>query len=161
MPLLRGFAPVFRSDAQVLILGSLPGARSLAQQQYYGHPRNQFWRLVGGVIGHDLSALTYAERLTRLMDHRIALWDVVASGQRQGSLDAALRIAEHADVATLLDHLPQLQAIAFNGALAAAQARLPAAGAALLSLPSSSPANTMPLAAKQQAWAALHPYLAP
>lgn len=129
------------------------------QQRYYGHPRNHFWLLVGTVIGLDLGALDYAARLAALLDHRIALWDVVASGHRQGSLDARLRIAEHADLAAMLARLPQLRAIAFNGKLAAEQARLPESDLALVSLPSSSPANTMPLASKQAAWNVLRAYL--
>lgn len=150
---------MYRSDARVLIVGSLPGAESLRQGRYYGHPRNQFWLLVGGVIGIALTEMDYAERLQALIDHRIALWDVVATGYRQGSLDTNLRVAEQSDLAGLVAKLPRLRAVAANGALAAKH--LPDVRAAIerLSLPSSSPANTMALATKQAEWDVLARYL--
>src|SRR4051812_10192514 len=90
-PLLASFAPVVASDTRVLILGSLPGAASLAASQYYGHPRNHFWRLVGDVIGVDLVEMDYHARLTALLEHRIGLWDVIAEARRIGSLDSEIR----------------------------------------------------------------------
>lgn len=158
--LLRGFAPVSRGDARVLILGSLPGSQSLAQGRYYGNPRNQFWRLVSAVIGADLVPLDYPQRLARLTDRGIALWDIAAAGYRRGSLDSALKITVRSDLPGLVAQLPQLRLIAFNGALAARQA--PDAGRALpvLTLPSSSPANTMPFAQKLARWRELAGYIA-
>lgn len=157
--LLTGLEPVFRASARVLVLGSLPGAMSLAQAQYYAHPRNQFWSLIGAVIGEDLAVLEYAARLCRLGERRIALWDVVASGYRQGSLDAALRVAERTDLARLIQQLPALRAVAFNGQLAAAQAPETAEALARVTLPSSSPANTMPFAIKLKQWRAIAAFL--
>ena len=144
----------------MLVLGSLPGAQSLAAGQYYGNPRNQFWRLIGGAMGQDLTELDYPRRLAALTSRGIALWDVAASGHRRGSLDAALRIAERADLAALVARLPALRAVAGNGALAARHAAdLLPAKLPLLTLPSSSPANCTPLAVKQAAWSQLTDYL--
>ncbi|MBV8971145.1 MAG: DNA-deoxyinosine glycosylase [Sphingomonadaceae bacterium] len=150
------FAPVVDARTRVLVLGSLPGATSLATGRYYAHPQNAFWRLVGGVIGVDLAVFDYDARLAALRAHGIGLWDTVASARRSGSLDAALRDVAAADLAGLAATLPALRAVAFNGQ-AAARIGLPSLPPGLphLVLPSSSPAHTMPFAAKAAAWAAL------
>ena len=77
-------APVGSRDAGLLILGSLPGEASLRARQYYAHPQNQFWRLLGSAIGEDLAAMAYENRLARLSSRGIALWDVVGEARRQG-----------------------------------------------------------------------------
>jgi hypoxanthine-DNA glycosylase len=144
-----------------LILGSLPGERSLLHQQYYSHPQNQFWRLIGEVIGVDLANVTYEQKLHVLQGHHIALWDVVASAVRPGSLDTALRQVIGNDLNGLIARLPQLRAIAFNGATAARvgrQAGLPP-GIKLLDLPSSSPAYTISFADKLLRWQWIRDYL--
>lgn len=145
----------------MLVLGSLPGERSLAERRYYAHPQNQFWRLVGGAIGCDLHALPYEDRLAALLAAGIGLWDVVARARRSGSTDAAIREAEHNDLAALADRLPHLRAVAFNGGTAAAIGRRLLAGRAfaLVTLPSSSPLHTVGLAAKQPAWRGLAEWL--
>ncbi len=152
----RAFAPVVDAGTRLLILGSLPGDASLAASQYYAHPRNDFWRLVGGVIGRDLAAATYPERLAMLRSAGIGLWDVIAGAERRGSLDAAIRNAEAADLIGLIAGLPKLEAIAFNGARAARDGRR-ALGAApivltLIDLPSSSPAHARPFGEKAAIW---------
>ncbi len=149
---------MFAPDARLLILGSLPGEASLAAQRYYAHPQNQFWRLVGGVIGAGLQDMAYEARLATLVTHKIALWDVVANAERQGSLDTAIRNVTANDLAQLVASLPDLRAIAFNGQRAAKiglKALGPDHAMPVLLLPSSSPAFTLPLAAKQAAWNAL------
>lgn len=157
------FAPVTRADTRLLVLGSLPGAISLAQGRYYAHPRNLFWRLIGEVIGGDLAALAYDARLAALQDAGIGLWDTVAAATRTGSLDAAIRLHEASDLAALAATLPELRAIAFNGATAARIGRrqLPGPpGFALIDLPSSSPAYArLSYAKKREAWLALRTYL--
>jgi double-stranded uracil-DNA glycosylase len=155
------FPPVADPRATILMLGSLPGEESLRQGRYYANPRNQFWRLMGDVIGQELTSLDYHSRLARLQNAGVALWDVVASAERQGSLDGAIRDAEANDLATLVASLPSLRAIGFNGAKAAAigSARLGDSAPALLSLPSSSPAYTLAFEAKLERWLALRPYL--
>lgn len=99
--LLTGFPPVIDQHTTILILGSFPGTASLDAQQYYAHPRNQFWKLIGALIKEDLPALPYAERLLRIKAHHIGVWDVIAACAREGSLDSAIRQARHNDFAML------------------------------------------------------------
>jgi double-stranded uracil-DNA glycosylase len=161
----RGFPPVVDPDVRVLVLGSLPGDASLAAAQYYGHPRNGFWRLMGAVVERDLVALPYDQRLAALLAAGVGLWDVHAEAVRPGSLDAAIKDAADNDLLGLMDGLPNLRAVAFNGGTAAkAGARLLAGRAgrlALVPLPSSSPAHAaMGLEAKREAWMRLRAWLA-
>ena len=146
----------------MLILGSLPGERSLAEQRYYAHPQNRFWHLVSGVIGRDLQPLSYKERLAALLEAKVGLWDVVASATRTGSLDAAIRDPEHNALANLAASLPDLRAVGFNGGTAAkiGTAQLAGAALALVPLPSSSPAYaSMPLEEKERRWTRLREFL--
>lgn len=139
--LLAGFAPVIDQHTEILILGSFPGAASLQAQQYYAHPRNQFWKLLGALLDEDLLNLPYAQRLPRLLEHHIGLWDVIAVCAREGSLDSAIRQAQHNDFALLRQQCPQLRRVCFNGKTSGKQASLFAdAGFETLLLPSSSPA---------------------
>lgn len=141
-PLLAGFPPVLDDETRILILGSFPGEASLAAQQYYAHPRNQFWRLLSAVLKEDLAALPYQQRLPRLLSHGIGLWDVIAACERDGSLDTAIRRAQANDFAALKQQCPQLVKVCFNGKTSGRFAQQFAdAGFATLVLPSSSPAN--------------------
>ena len=157
---LAGLAPIGDRRARTLILGSFPSEASLAAQRYYGHPRNQFWRLVGGVIGEPLETLPYASRVERLAAHGIGVWDVIGHCEREGSLDSAIRAEVANDLAGLLRRWPHVRLIAFNGGKAASYQRrvmaLPeAARCRAVVLPSSSPANaTHSFAVKQAAWSA-------
>ncbi len=140
--LLTGLPPVLDHNTRILILGSFPGEKSLAAQQYYAHPRNQFWPLLSTVLGDDLAALPYPERLARMLMHRIGLWDVIAACERQGSLDTAIRNAETNNFAALKHRCPQLIRLCFNGKTSGKLAPAFAdAGFETLVLPSSSPAN--------------------
>jgi hypoxanthine-DNA glycosylase len=140
--LLTGLAPVIGPNTRILILGSFPGAASLAAQQYYAHPRNQFWKLVGALVGEDLYSLPYAERLPRLLAHRIGLWDVLAACEREGSLDAAIRKPAANDFERLRHLCPQLETVGFNGQASGKFApQFAAQGYRTVVLPSSSPAH--------------------
>jgi len=90
LPEAESFSFVAASDARVLILGSIPGQRSLEEQQYYAHPRNAFWRIMGDLFGAGPD-VTYNERLERLLDNKVALWDVLNRCERPGSLDSNIR----------------------------------------------------------------------
>jgi len=161
-PVQHCFPPVVRADTRLLVLGSLPGAVSLARSQYYAHPQNQFWRLIGAVIGRDLAALDYPARLAALLEARVGLWDTVASATRKGSLDADIRLHAASDLAALVATLPDLRAIAFNGGTSARIGRRELAGLSgidLVDLPSSSPAYTLAFAAKLETWLGLRAYL--
>jgi double-stranded uracil-DNA glycosylase len=158
----QAFDPVVGGGTRLLILGSLPGDASLRAGQYYGHPRNGFWRLIGGVIGRELAPLPYEERLEALGAAGVGLWDVIASAERPGSLDAAIRRPEAADLCKLVRTLPRLRAVAFNGAKAAKLGRAvlaDAPGLTLVDLPSSSPAHARPFQDKAAAWAVLSGHL--
>ncbi|HXH15775.1 MAG TPA: DNA-deoxyinosine glycosylase [Sphingomonas sp.] len=168
MTLKHSFPPVADDNARVLVLGSLPGDRSLAAQRYYAHPQNQFWRLMSPVVGHDLVALAYDDRLAVLRKRSIALWDVIGSASRAGSSDAAIVDIEGNDIAALAARLPLLRAIAFNGGTALKQglkllgrdfASGHRSGPAIVALPSSSPLHTIGLAAKQPTWDQLATFL--
>ena len=159
-----GLPPIARADARLFLLGSLPGDASLAAQRYYAHSTNQFWRLLGLAIGEELQDLSYEERLARLAERRVGLWDVIASASRRGSLDQSIREAEHNQIEHLLNDFPKLRAIAFNGSTAASQGRRlirAPANLALVDLPSSSAANTRPFAEKSAAWAVLRKFVEP
>jgi hypoxanthine-DNA glycosylase len=147
---------------RLLILGSLPGEVSLARAQYYGHPQNQFWRLMGRVLGAEMPPEDYVGRLAILQRASVGLWDVVRVARRAGSLDAAIRDHEPNPLADFAATLPALRAIAFNGGTAAAIGRRQLsgkAGLALIDLPSSSPAYTMTFERKAERWDALRAFL--
>ena len=160
----RAFSPVADDHTRLLILGSLPGDASLKAAQYYAHPQNGFWRLIGGVIGRDLATLPYPDRLEALKMAGVGLWDVIASAERAGSLDTAIRSPQVTDLGALIDSLAALKAVAFNGATAAKLGRRTLNGInrnlALIDLPSSSPAHARrSLSEKAQSWAILKSHL--
>ena len=152
--LLTGLAPQAGPATRLLVLGSFPGLASLAAQQYYAHPRNQFWPILSALWGIDLRALAYPQRLRVMQTHGLGLWDVYASCQRSGSLDSAITGAQPNPLAALAATLPQLEAIAHNGGESARSARVTAAlGLPVYRLPSTSPANaSWSLARKTAAW---------
>ncbi|WP_412556296.1 DNA-deoxyinosine glycosylase [Thauera chlorobenzoica] len=160
---VRSFAPVFRADARVLVLGSMPGAASLAAAQYYAHPRNAFWSIMGALFGAG-PQLPYTDRLERLVAAGVALWDVIGSCARAGSLDSAIAPDSVVpnDFVALFAACPQLSAVFFNGAAAEAAFRRHVQRAAatpplrLARLPSTSPAHAARgFEAKLEAWQTL------
>ena len=158
-PRKRCFDPVVNLDTRLLILGSLPGEKSLAHSQYYAHPQNKFWLLLGEVLGMELKSLPYEERLSTLLAHGVGLWDVVAQAHRSGSLDSNIRERDDNDLVALAASLPKLDTIAFNGGTAS-RLGLKVLGEhagryRIISLPSSSPAYTLAYEAKLQQWKAL------
>jgi hypoxanthine-DNA glycosylase len=106
----RSFPPIIHPSARVLILGSLPGEESLRQRQYYAHPRNQFWRILSEIYRVPFLAV-YPDRLALLQQKHLALWDVVQRGEREGSLDQAIRDATPNDFSWLFTMYPDLRAI--------------------------------------------------
>jgi hypoxanthine-DNA glycosylase len=162
MNLKRSFPPVVDERTRVLVLGSLPGEQSLARGQYYANRQNQFWRLIGTVIGAELEGLSYEDRLESLLAAGVGLWDTVESATRQGSLDGAIRGHSANDLVQLVSTLPALRAVGFNGGKSASLGIRQLAGRSDLKqvlLPSSSPAFTLPFAEKAREWAKLRPFL--
>ncbi|SNY59770.1 G/U mismatch-specific uracil-DNA glycosylase [Arsukibacterium tuosuense] len=166
LPLLSGLAAVAQPDARLLILGSMPGAKSLQQQQYYAHPRNAFWPIMASILNFD-PTLSYPGRLQALMAKQVALWDVIGYCQRQGSLDSAISAEQPNDFTRFMQQHNKITAIAFNGGKAWQSFRrqvigkqhLPD-GLQLLQLPSTSPAHaSLRFADKLQHWQKLAPLL--
>ncbi len=154
------FPPVVDKHTEILILGSLPGDASLAQQQYYAHPQNRFWHLLSDVLQNKLVEQAYEERLQTLLAHRIGLWDVVANAKREGSLDSQIKARQDNDLLALLAQLTSLKTIAFNGGTASKLGlKILGSNASryrILQLPSSSPAFTLAYAAKLAQWKQLN-----
>lgn len=126
----------------MLILGSFPSTASLAAGQYYAHPQNQFWRLLGAVIGQPLPEMPYVARLNAVKAAGVAIWDIYAACEREGSLDSAIRAAEENDLVGLRESAPALRRICFNGRTAAKRLReIEALGLEAVVLPSTSPAH--------------------
>jgi len=122
MELKQGFPPIAGKTAKVLILGTMPGEESLRQNEYYGHPRNSFWKIMACLFGFDFS-LRYEERTKILLKNRIALWDVMKSCERKGSLDANINdetIIEN-DFASFFQRYSNIRNVFFNGAKSEAE----------------------------------------
>lgn len=160
----RCFDPVVDDRTRLLVLGSLPGEKSLALQEYYGNRQNKFWHLVSEVIDVALVPLDYAARLQTLREHGVGLWDVVAEAHRSGSLDSHIRDRDDNNLLGLLGYFPNIKAIAFNGAtsfrIGMKVLGVDAQHYSVFQLPSSSPAYTLPLAAKVEQWLSLRTALA-
>ncbi|PTQ85778.1 G/U mismatch-specific uracil-DNA glycosylase [Trichococcus patagoniensis] len=163
---IHSMAPVIDSQAQVLILGSMPGVKSLEAQHYYGNPRNHFWQIIFSLLGED-DPVTYEDRLTLLKKHHVALWDVIHSCYREGSLDSAIKEEYPNDLNSLLREHPEIKAIAFNGGKAFRSYKKhfgldEDSGLVYLPLPSTSPMrgkHVKTLPEKLEAWSVLEEYL--
>jgi double-stranded uracil-DNA glycosylase len=158
------FPPVARADAAVLVLGSLPGRKSLQLQQYYAHPQNAFWKIIAQLFDAD-PQLPYAKRVALLTSNQIALWDVLAAAERPGSLDSAIvhATAKANDFAALFRSHPHIQCVFFNGRKAETLFQRFVVPRLTMSsevhfecLPSTSPAHAgMSFAQKLAAWSVL------
>lgn len=151
---LTGLAPVIDERTRILVLGSFPGAASLAAQQYYAHPRNLLWPILSALTGEPLAALPYAERLPRLLAHGFGLWDVLGACERDGSLDSAIRKPAANDFARLREMCPLLKTVGFNGQTSGKFApQFAVEGYRTVVLPSTSPAHaSLTLAQKLERW---------
>jgi hypoxanthine-DNA glycosylase len=154
--LLLGLPPIIDDDASTLILGNMPSVMSLGAQEYYANPRNAFWRITGAIYGFDASA-PYDFRVSALTAHGIAVWDVLRSCRRVGSLDSAVEpdsmVAN--DFGPLFERHPHITRVFFNGAAAEKNFNRLVRVAPDLRyrrLPSTSPAQTMRYADKLATW---------
>ena len=142
--LKKSLLPISAPDSTILILGTLPGEKSLELQQYYAHPRNRFWKFLENAYNSNVP-INYAEKIKWLKNNKIALWDVAHSAERLGSLDANMKQVEPNDLIDFLGKYPSIQRIAFNGQKAEKlydKYFTRTASYSFISLPSSSPANT-------------------
>ncbi len=140
----KSFAPSIDNNSRILILGSMPGVKSLEEQQYYAHPQNRFWKLMGMFCNIDnLSDLSYQEKLHNLLKNKIALWDVIQTCNRDGSLDSNIQNELPNDISKLLEQFPNIKIICLNGnkSYSAFKKHFPESLYMCYKLPSTSPAN--------------------
>ena len=164
-PVLVGLPPLIDERSRVLVLGSFPSKLSLQKREYYGNPQNHFWPIMGALFGFDPRS-PYSERTRNLLHNRVAVWDVVAECQREGSGDDAITEATPNSLSNLLRDFPEVRHVAFNGGTASRTARLFAPDLfeqddlECERFPSTSPRNArLPLAAKIEAWKRIRVWL--
>jgi TDG/mug DNA glycosylase family protein len=151
---INSFPPIANKDCTTLILGSMPGVESLRQNQYYAHPRNAFWRIMFELLGEETTE-DYNRKTRMLLEHRIALWDVIHQCLRNGSLDSNIRCDEPNDFEMLFQDNPKIKRIFFNGAKAYETYRKKVgfdADKEYIRLPSTSPAHAVAFEQKLESW---------
>lgn len=154
--MIQSFPPLISHNPKTLILGSMPGDASLSAGEYYTNPRNQFWKIISHLLENKPTPPSYPEKIAMLQRHQIALWDVLESCDRKGSLDSNIRNVRLNDFASFLQQHKSINLIVFNGQLAHKYFSrymdvLP--GVSMIVLPSTSPAHTLSLEKKTAAWA--------
>ncbi|WBV61290.1 DNA-deoxyinosine glycosylase [Chryseobacterium camelliae] len=148
------FPPVIDKNAEILILGSIPGVKSLEKQQYYAHPQNKFWKIILELLNEEFTE-EYSVRIAALKKHHIALWDVIDSCERKGSLDSEIKNEEANQIEELLEEYPNIRAIFCNGGksyknvqkVLGKNFRIP-----IFLLPSTSPLHTVSFEKKFEEW---------
>lgn len=158
---ISSFRPIISETSKVLILGSVPGIKSLEKQEYYAHPQNKFWKILFELIGEDFTT-NYSEKISFLYKNHVAVWDVIDSCERKGSLDTKIKNENHHNILQLLEDFPSIKAIFCNG-----QKSFKTLGKILpqdlqipiFVLPSTSPAYTIPYEKKLKDWSILKTYL--
>ena len=141
----RSFTPIENEKIIILILGTMPGEKSLALQQYYAHPQNRFWRIIAKITDRPLSD-KYEERTALLPTIGVGLWDVISSAEREGSLDNNIKNEQPNDLDRFIEEHPSLEVIAFNGKAAEklySKYFIRKSTIHYISLPSTSPANAV------------------
>ena len=153
LPILDGLAPILNEYVRTLVLGSFPSPASLMTQHYYGHQQNQFWRIMGAVLGESLIDMDYGSKQRCLLLHRVGVWDVFRCCRREGALDSAIQAAKINDFCRLETLAPELRRVCFNGKVAGKSERwFVERGYETHILPSTSPAYTLSIERKIQAW---------
>ena len=152
---IASFAPVVNDNAKILILGTMPGAMSLAKQEYYGYPRNQFWKIIFTVFSKLPVPESFDEKIKTIQQNNIALWDVLADCERKGSLDIHIKNQTENDIENLLKAYPKIKTIIFNGKESHRFFQKKFShinGISYHVMPSTSPANTMSFDKKLESW---------
>ena len=161
MERITSFPPVVYKNSKILILGSMPGAKSLQMQQYYAFPQNQFWRIMFSLFDEGFSD-DYEVRINLLKQNRVALWDVIESCERKGSTDTEIKAEIDNNIPDLIKNHPRIQAIFCNGQKAyknllkilGKEFRIP-----IIVLPSTSPLHTVRFEEKLESWQVIRHYL--
>ncbi|OWR14576.1 DNA-deoxyinosine glycosylase [Chryseobacterium sp. VAUSW3] len=158
---ISSFPPIISEGSKILILGSVPGVKSLEMQQYYAHPQNQFWKIIFKLLEEDFTA-DYQKRTEIIRKNNIALWDVIDSCEREGSLDTKIRNEEHNDILKILRDHPNIKAVFCNGQksfknlkkILGKESEIP-----IFVLPSTSPLHTVSFDKKLAEWEILKSFL--
>ena len=158
---ISSFPPIISEGSKILILGSVPGVKSLEMQQYYAHPQNQFWKIIFQLFEEDFTA-DYQKRTEIIRKNNIALWDVIDSCEREGSLDTKIRNEEHNDILKILRDHPDIKAVFCNGQksfknlkkILGKESEIP-----IFVLPSTSPLHTVSFDKKLAEWEILKSFL--
>lgn len=158
---ISSFLPIIDKESKILILGSIPGVKSLEMQQYYAHPQNKFWKIIFELFNEKFTT-DYDERIKILEKHHIALWDVIDTCERKGSLDSEIRNEEANDIQQLLQNYPSIKAIFCNGQksfknlqkIMGKECAIP-----IFVLPSTSPLHTISFEKKLREWEILKSFL--
>lgn len=151
---ISSFPPLIDDQSEIIILGSIPGVKSLEMQQYYAHPQNKFWRIILELLNEEFTE-DYTKRIAMVKKHHIALWDVIDSCERKGSLDSEIKNEEANQVDKLLEEYPNIKAIFCNGGksyknlqkLLGKNYKLP-----IFLMPSTSPLHTISFERKFEEW---------
>lgn len=158
---ISSFPPIISEGSKILILGSVPGVKSLEMQQYYAHPQNQFWKIIFQLFEEDFTA-DYQKRTEIIRKNNIALWDVIDSCEREGSLDTKIRNEEHNDIKKILREHLTIKAVFCNGQksfknlkkILGKESEIP-----IFVLPSTSPLHTVSFDKKLAEWKILKTFL--
>lgn len=148
-----GLPAIIPPQCRILILGSMPGVKSLLKQEYYGNPQNQFWTILFELLSEPFSS-DYSKRKQLLAKYRIGLWDVIGSCVREGSSDSAILAEAINDIPKLLKQYPTLKAIFFDGLKSSQlfKKHFPHLDVHAEYLPSTSGLNTQPIVFKKEQW---------
>lgn len=155
MSTIASFLPIIDDEAEILVLGTMPGAMSLAKQEYYAYKQNAFWKIIYTLYAELPVSENFAEKVKLLQHHKIALWDVLAYCERKGSLDIHIKKHVENDIAGLLEEHPKIKRILFNGKESYKYFNKKFAqikGLDYHVMPSTSPANTMKFELKLASW---------
>ncbi|ABR47502.1 conserved hypothetical protein [Alkaliphilus metalliredigens QYMF] len=161
MSKIESFSPIIDANSHILILGSIPSVQSLQEGKYYGNPRNQFWKIIYEVLGQPFQE-DYGKKVQFIKEHGIAIWDVIESCHREGSLDSNIKEERPNDFNTFLKSYPRIKYVLFNGTKAHDTFRRKVGFSfedkIFHKLPSSSPAHTMKIGNKIEEWKVLLKY---
>ncbi len=167
--MIESFEPVLGNNPKILILGSMPSVKSLEVNEYYGHPRNQFWSILFKIITNDLIEnhvqISHSIKTATAIKNNIAIWDVLSSCEREGSLDSDIKNETPNDIGKLLEENPSIKAIIFNGGKAESTFKkffktlYMSDRLVFIKMPSTSPAYTMKFEKKLEAWQKIKAYI--